>query len=1172
MSAFWKDFRRSITQGAGRFVALLIIAALGAGFYAGLRMTAPDMRLAADAYFDGTNMADLRVVSTSGFENADVQRIAQIEGVEQVTPERQADVLASVNGSGRNVFRVNQLDTDAAQASDTSSGSQAVSGNGSYMNRPILVEGEWPDAPDECVVSDAAVLDAPISLGDTITVSESTQDIDQVFSHKTFKVVGFVRSPYYVYTGTFGTTTLGNGEVDDYMYVPAGAFASGMPYTGAFVRVAGAVALDCSSDEYDNTVKTVEQRIEDTAGVLATARVDDLKSQAQAKLDKVQAKYRTQKAKAQSKLAAAKKKLDRAKKQIDSGRAKVDASKKKLASSRRKLASGQKSYQAGAAQLARQKSAAKRKLAQARKTLGAKRTQLEKKSAALEEQAAQVDAQAAQLKSASAELDAQERTLAENEATIEKQQAQLDQAQAAAQAAGGATQAQQAAFAQAQAKIDAAKAQVRNGRVQIAQARAQMKEGAAKIAAAQDRIKAARAKISAGCAQIQQAQRTLDARQASANKRFAAAQAKLDASKKKLDDARARIATGQAQLDKASAKLARARSSYRSGLAAYTAQKKKADAKLAAAQGKLDAAQKSIDALEEPDIYVLDRHKNQGAESFLSDASRIDRIASVFPFVFFLVAALVALTTMTRMVEEDRQLIGTYKSLGYANGIITCRYLLYALLASGAGCELGIAVLSQFLPWFIMEAYGIVYEVPLRPTPIDPGIATLSAGLSVGIVLAATGIASYSTLRETPALLMLPRAPEPGKRILLERVGFIWKRLSFLWKVTARNIFRYKRRFFMAVAGIAGCTALLLTGFGLHDSINDIIDKHYGPIAHYRTTVTYSDGQSAANRAKAEDLLSDTAVYSSHTDVASRTLVGKAPAEGGGADGKEYRMSLMVPKDPQTFQTQYLTLRERVSQQAISLDDHSAVFAEKLADQLGVKAGDTVTLYETDAVGNAVGDGFTVKVGAVVEYYVSPPVIMTPAYYRQVFGEDPGYNTTLAVEAPGADAAKTDAVTAALQKVPGVTTVSSVDDAIDYYRNALGSVNAVVVVLIVAAALLAFVVMYNLTNINISERVREIATLKVLGFTPREVNAYIYREIMIIAVIGALAGLVLGIYLEAFVVTTAEVDVVMFGRDIHPLSFALAFALSMVFAAIVSFAMRFKLNRIDMVESLKSVE
>lgn len=1171
MKAFWKDFRRSIRQAPGRFLALLIIAALGAGFYAGLRMTAPDMRLAADAYFDGTNMADLRVVSTTGFEDADVQRIAAVEGVEQATPERQVDVLASVNGSGRDTFRISELDTEAAKASDTSSGSRADSGDGSYLNRPILVEGEWPSAPDECVVSDAAVLDAPISIGDTITVSESTQKLDQVLSRKTFKVVGFVRSPYYVYTGSFGTTTLGNGEVDDYLYVPAGAFAKDMPCTGVFVRVAGAAALDCSSDEYDAAVGAVQQRIEDESGVLATARADDLKSQAQDKLDKAKEKYRTQKAEANKKLAAAKRKLDRAKKQIDSGQAKLDASAATLASSRKKLASGQKSWKAGAQQLARQKSAAKQRLAKAQKTIDVQRAKLKAQSAKLEAQAAKVDAQAAQLKKQTAALDAKERTLSASQEKLTQQQAQLDQARAAAQAAGGATREQQAAFAQAQAKIDAAKTQVQNGQSQVAQARTQLEQGSNKVTAAQSKIAAAREKIRSGSAQIQQAQQKLDAERASANERIAAAQAKLGASKHKLDAAEKRIASGQAKLDKASAKLAQARKKYRSGLATYHTQKQKANAKLASAQRKLDTAQADIDALEAPDIYVLDRHKNQGAESFLSDAERIDRIASVFPFVFFLVAALVALTTMTRMVEEDRQLIGTYKSLGYPNGVIAARYLLYALLASGAGCVLGIAVLSQFLPWFIMEAYGIVYEVPLRPTPIDVGIAALSAGLSVGIVLTATGIASYSTLRETPALLMLPRAPEPGKRILLERLGFVWKRLSFLWKVTARNIFRYKRRFFMAVVGIAGCTALLLTGFGLHDSINDIIDKHYGPIAHYRTTVTYGDSQSAADRAKAEDLLSQTDVYASHTDVASRTLVGKAPAEGG-ADGKEYRMSLMVPKDPQTFQTQYLTLRERVSQQAISLDDHSAVFAEKLADQLGVKPGDTVTLYETDAVGNAVGDGFTVKVGAIAEHYVSPPVIMTPAYYRQVFGEEPAYNTTLAVEASGADAAETDRVTAELQKVPGVTTVSSVDDAIDYYRNALGSVNAVVVVLIVAAALLALVVMYNLTNINIGERVREIATLKVLGFTPREVSAYIFRETMIIAAIGALVGLVLGIYLEAFVVTTAEVDVVMFGRDIHALSFALAFVLSMVFAAFVSFAMKFKLDRIDMVESLKSVE
>lgn len=1171
MSAFWKDFFRSIARSAGRFTALVVIAALGAGFYAGLRMTAPDMRLAADAYFDGTNTADLRVVSTAGLQDADIGRIASIEGVEQVAPERQVDVIATVNGGGRNTFRVNELDADAAKASDTSSGFRADSSDGRYMNRPVLVEGEWPGAPDECVVCDAAVLDEPVAIGDTITVSESTQDLDQVFAHRQFKVVGLVRSPYYVYTGSFGTTVLGNGEVDDYLYVPAGSFAHDMPYTGAFARVAGASALDCSTDAYGVAVKTVRQRIEGEGGVLAAARASDLKSQAQGELDKSWDTYYAQKAKADAKLAAAKRALDRAKKDIDAGRKKLDASAAKLASSRMKLANGKKGYRKGVQKLARQKGKASRQLAQAQKILDGKRSQLEEKSAVLEMRAAKVEAQTARWEKQSAALNEKERALSESEAQIRQQRAQLDAARAAAQAAGGATEEQQAAFAQAQAEIEAASAQAKTARQQIAQARAQMEDGAGKIAAAQAKIKAARAKIRSGSAQIRQAQRKLDAKRTSADERIAAAQAKLDASAKKLDAAEKRIATGREKLDKAYVDLAQARERYRDGAAAYRTQKQKAQTKLAAAKRMLDAAQKKADALKAPDIYVLDRHKNQGAESFLSDADRIDRIASVFPFVFFLVAALVALTTMTRMVEEDRQLIGTYKSLGYRNSIIAARYLLYALLASGTGCVLGIAVLSQFLPWFIMEAYGIVYEVPLRPTPIDAGIAALSAGLSIGIVLVATGIASYSTLRETPALLMLPRAPEPGKRILLERVGFVWKRLSFLWKVTARNIFRYKRRFLMAVAGIAGCTALLLTGFGLHDSINDIIDKHYGPVAHYRTTVTYRENQSAADRAKADKLLSNETVYSTHTDVASRTLVGKAPADGSTV-GREYRMTLMVPEDPVTFESQYLSLRERASQQPVALGDDSAVFAEKLADQLGVRPGDTVILYEADAVGNAVGDGFPVKVGAVAEYYVTPPVIMTPAYYRQVFGEGPVYNTALALEAPGADPSEADRVAAALQKVPGVTTVSPVDDAIEYYRTALGSVNAVVAVLIAAAALLAFVVMYNLTNINIEERKREIATLKVLGFSPREVDAYIFRETMIIAAIGSLAGLALGVYLEAFVVTTAEVDVVMFGREIHVLSFAMAFVLSMAFAAVASFTMRRKLDRIDMVESLKSVE
>ena len=566
------------------------------------------------------------------------------------------------------------------------------------------------------------------------------------------------------------------------------------------------------------------------------------------------------------------------------------------------------------------------------------------------------------------------------------------------------------------------------------------------------------------------------------------------------------------------------------------------------------------------DVYTLDLKKNMGVESYRSDAGRIDQIAQVFPLLFFLVAALVSLTTMTRMVDEDRMLIGTYKALGYSNARITGKYLGYAAIASGVGSIVGILALSTFLPWFIMEAYAIIYAVPCRPVPIDMPIALSSAGLGIGITVLATWFAVAATLREKPSTLMLPRAPKAGKRILLERIRPIWSRLTFSWKVTARNLFRYKRRFCMAIIGIAGCTALLLTGLGLENSINDIIDKQFGELYHYNTIVRMDGDVTAAQKKTATERIDEDSTGSSTWLATENMVVRQAGAK---VNDSDQMVELDVPQKVETY-SEFHTLRDRVSGKAMTLDDTGVLISEKLATKLGVRAGDSVDIYEQDAIGNPTGKAHRVRVAGVIENYVAHYVIMTPALYEKTFGEEASFTTLYAsVEE---DEAARDKVSDDLLDTDGVKTVSYNDETINSYRSMLKSVDSVVVVLVVAAATLAFVVLYNLTNINIAERVREIATLKVLGFTQHEVNAYIYRETILLALIGSLVGLVLGIFMESYVIVTAEVDQVMFGRDIHPSSFIIAFILTMVFSVIVTLFMRSKLRRIDMVESLKSVE
>ena len=603
---------------------------------------------------------------------------------------------------------------------------------------------------------------------------------------------------------------------------------------------------------------------------------------------------------------------------------------------------------------------------------------------------------------------------------------------------------------------------------------------------------------------------------------------------------------------------------YESGRAEYESERARALRELADAETQLDEAQADIDAIELPDFYVLDRSKNVGAAGHEADASRIDQIARVFPLIFFLVAALVSLTTMTRMVDEERMLIGTYKALGYGNARICSKYLIYALIASGVGSVIGILVLSQFLPQVIMQSYAIIYALPVSVSPVDVPIALVAFGLSVGITLFATLFAALSSLRERPALLMLPRAPKPGKRILLERIGPLWRRLSFSGKVTARNLFRYKRRFFMAIIGIAGCTALLLTGLGLRDGINDIIEKQFGEIQHFNLEVQASDEQSPGDARVVEDILASSDIVTETTHVGGENAI----ISRGGAD-KDIRATITVPSDLAVFGDFY-TLRERVGHEPLVLDDAGAVITEKLASELGVGVGDSIEIYDQSMVGERDGAAHEVVVSGITEYYTGQGVFMSPEAYEAAMGEPAAFTKIICkAEAP---LEERTALSNELLDVAGVEVVSFYDEVIETYRTMLRTVNAVVWVLIIAAALLAFVVLYNLTNINITERTREIATLKVLGFFDKEVHHYVNREMMVLTMMGVVLGLPLGRFVGGLLTAALNMPALYFEVECTPLSYVIAAGATMAFALLVQLFVNPVLDRIDPISSLKSVE
>ncbi len=627
----------------------------------------------------------------------------------------------------------------------------------------------------------------------------------------------------------------------------------------------------------------------------------------------------------------------------------------------------------------------------------------------------------------------------------------------------------------------------------------------------------------------------------------AAAEEELERTRKQLRDSKTELDAGKEALESAKEELAGRQADFEEA-------KAKAEDELADARLTLADSEKQIEEIEFPEWYVLTREENEGYVSYRSDADRIASIATVFPWLFFFVAALVSLTSMTRMVEEDRVLIGTYKALGFSKGKILMKYILYALLASLLGSAAGIAVMTKILPFVIEKAYGIMYTIE-SPYVLSFHLsyALIATGAAVLCTVGATLVAGYRSLMEVPAALMVPAAPKAGRRILLERVGWLWKRMKFTYKVTARNLFRYKKRLFMTLAGISGCTALLLTGFGIKDSVSGLLELQYGEIDKYDLVIGPDEDE---DWKKTEDALAKTGVFDAMGAQLMKTV--EIRSDGGNED-----VNLCVPEDGERF-SKLVVLRSRRSGEAIAFPKEGVILSEKLAKKLKVETGDTVRLPDVD------GRYYDVTVEAVTEHYVQDYVYMSRALYEEKAKTEWAPNQIAVICASGADR---DAVEQAVRGVlKGTPTLQFVEDQTQVIRDMLDSLNLVILVLILSAGALAFIVLYNLTSINIMERRREIATIKVLGFYEKEVNEYVYRESAVLTVLSCLCGLVLGIFMHRFVIQTVETDIVMFSRTIHGASYLISALLTLVFSWIVNRVTRGKLRKIDMVESLKSVD
>lgn len=625
-----------------------------------------------------------------------------------------------------------------------------------------------------------------------------------------------------------------------------------------------------------------------------------------------------------------------------------------------------------------------------------------------------------------------------------------------------------------------------------------------------------------------------------------------------LEDARQTLAEetadAQAELSDARAELNDGETAYTDGLAEYEDGRAEAENKIADARKELEQARRDIEDIEECEWYLLGRNTNTGYVSYSMDADRMGNLASVFPLIFFLVAALVCLTTMTRMVEEQRVTIGGLKALGYSKGIIAVKYVGYGFLASTVGALLGLAVGLTLLPWIICNAWNIIYTLGPIQYGLEPVTSAVACLAAIGTVTLSALGACFSTLAAVPAQLMRPKAPPAGKRVLLERLPFLWRRLSFNYKITIRNLFRYQRRFWMTVIGIGGCAALIVTAFGLRGSIFDIMDKQFEEIYGYTAQIGLVDKVTPGELREVTQALDEDPLAEGWLVCCSASMTAETDA---------YTVDCTVQVFPdQASMAPFIHLRHRTDDEPVTLSDDGVVLTEKLASLLDVQPGDTITLDGDSRV--------EVRVADVTEHYIQHYVYMTDAYYETVFGTEPRQNLVLAdypVEDPAAEDLERELV-----GLDGVTSLTRMEDTREIYGSSLESVDYAVILIIVCAAALAFVVLYNLTNINITERMRELATLKVLGFYDGELSAYIYRENVILTVFGVAMGMVMGKLLHQWLILTVEIDMLMFGRQLSLSSYAYAVVLTVLFSLLVNLAAHRKLKKLDMVESLKTVE
>lgn len=1096
-----KDFYMEIRKSPGRFLSILFIVALGVAFFSGIRASEPDMRLTGDAYFDESNLMDIKALSTYGVTQDDVDAISKIDGVEHAEGAYSADFMQIVDKKQK-VLHVISLQDE--------------------MNQVKLSDGRMPQKAGECLADQ----DAGYKVGDTIKLRSGTSDeVTDTLTTDTLKVVGLCSSPMYISYGR-GSATIGTGTISAFVMVPEETFDMDV-YTEVYVQVKGAKNEVAFTDGYDKKVEKVLNQIEDVTDERAEIRKQELVNEAQEKIDEAREELEQGRADAASELADAAAKIADAEEQLTSGKAQITSGKKQIASAKntlskkeRELEQAQNQYNAGLAQLQEGEAQYEAGLAQyeaakpeAEAKIQTGREEIEKKKQKLAEAPAQLE----QLKQMVAGLEQKQTAgiITEKEEATLKELKENKIPQLEYFIANG-----EQLIASGEAELDAAQKQLDDTAATLAQTKSELDAAKASLNGVPQQLASGKSQIQSGWAEIRKQE-------------------------KKLEEGAAEIAENEA-------KVAEAKIEYANG-------EEEAAQKIAEGEQKIADAEAKVQDIEKPTWYVYDRDTLTEYSGYGENAERLGAIGRVFPVLFFLVAALISLTSMTRMVEEQRTAIGTMKALGYSKMSIAKKYLGYALIATAGGSVLGVLIGEKILPYIIVYAYGILYQhITHILVPYQWIYAWMAAAAAIVCTMAATFFACYKELVAQPAVLMRPPAPKNGQRVFLERIKFIWKHLSFTWKSCIRNLTRYKKRFFMTVFGIGGCMGLMLVGYGIKDSCYEIAELQFRDIQMYDGSVYLKEDISDETRQNLLDYMKDDSDISHYmqTSMKNVTLVnGKNKRD-------TYQVVFSEPKDVKD----YFDFHDRKSKEEYTLDDEGVIISEKTGKLLNAKAGDTIEIKDEEN-GNK-----KVKITHICENYMGHYIFFTPSYYEKVYGENSEYNSIFFAGQKGDTQEDYNKIGEDILTQDGALSVSYMRDIEKQLDDMLKSLNLVIIVLIISAGMLAFVVLYNLNTVNITERQRELATLKVLGFYDLEVAEHVYRENVLLTFIGAAVGVVLGKFLHAFIIDTVEVDTAMFGRNINFSSYMYSLLFTILFSLIVNGIMYFKLKKIDMVESLKSIE